>query len=70
MIFIMIVMTFIGNSMAINYHLIHTLGFLYRKSSVSANAQLPVCFHPWTSSLSIGLSILLWTPLCHVYIPY
>ena len=32
-------------------------GFLYISSSGSANAQLPGCFHPWTFSLNIGLTM-------------
>ena len=61
MIFIMIVVTIIGIFMAINYflnNLNNTLGFLYRSSSNSANAQLPGCFRPWTFSLNIRLSML------------
>ena len=46
MIFIIIVVTIIGIFMAINYHLIYILGFLYISSSGSANAQLPGCFSP------------------------
>ena len=70
MIFIMILVTIIGNFMAINYFLNYTLGFLYRNSSGSANAQLPGCVHPWTFSLNIRLNVYLWSHLCHVYIPY
>ena len=43
--------------MAINYLLIHTLGFLYLSYSGSAKAQLPGCFWPWTFSLTIGLNM-------------
>ena len=43
--------------MAINYLLIHTLGFLYISNSGSTNAQLPGCFRPWTCSLNIGLNM-------------
>ena len=56
-IFIMIVVTFIGIFMAINYLLIYTLGFLYKSSYGSANAQLPGCCRPWTFSLNSGLNI-------------
>ena len=56
--------------MAINYFLNYTLGFLYLSSPVSANAQLPECFalghFPWV----LDWICFLWTPLCHVYIPY
>ena len=44
--------------MAINYHLIYTLGVRYISSSGSANVQLPGCFRPWTFSLNIGLNTL------------
>ena len=54
----MIVVTITGIFMAINYHLIYTLGFLYISNSGSANAQLPGCFCPWAFSLNIGLNIL------------
>ena len=57
MIFIMIVVTFTGIFMAINYLLIYTLGFLYISNSGSANAQFPGCFCPWTFSLNIGLNM-------------
>ena len=43
--------------MAINYILIYTLGFLYISNFVSANAQLPGCFCPWTFSLDIGFNM-------------
>ena len=43
--------------MAINYLLIHTLGFLYISNSGSANTLLPGCFCPWTFSLNIGLNM-------------
>ena len=43
--------------MAINYHLIFTLGNLYISNSGSANAQLPECFCPWIFSLNIGLNM-------------
>ena len=43
--------------MAINYLLIYTLGFRYKSYSVSANAQLPGCFRPYTFSLNIGSNI-------------
>ena len=56
MIFIMIVVNIIGIFMALNYHLIYTLGFLYISCSGSANAQLPGCFRPWTFSFNIGLN--------------
>ena len=56
MIFIMIVVTIIGILMAINYFLNYTLGFLYLRSSGSANAQLPGYFRTWTFSLNIGLN--------------
>ena len=56
-IFILIVVTIIGIFMALNYLLIYTLGFLYKSSSGSANAQLPGCFRPWTFSLNIGLNM-------------
>ena len=57
MILIMTVVTIIEIFKAINYLLIHTLGFLYISISGSANAQLPGCFRPWTFSLNIGLNI-------------
>ena len=68
--YFMIVVTIIGIFMAINNFLNYTLGSLYLSSSGSANAQLPGCFRPRTFSLNIGLNMFLWTPLCHVYIPY
>ena len=51
------VMTISEIFMAINYPLIYNLGFLYISNSGSANAQLPVCFCPWTFSLNIGLNM-------------
>ena len=57
MIFIMIVVTIIGIFIAINYLLIYSLGFLYLRSSGSANTQLPGCFRLWTFSLNIGLNM-------------
>ena len=41
---------------SLNYLLIYTLGFLHISSPGSANAQLPVWFHPWTF-LNIGLNM-------------
>ena len=58
MIFIMIVVTIIGDFMVSDYFLNYTLGFLYLSSSASANAQLPGCFRHWTFALTIGLNML------------
>ena len=57
MIFIMIVVTIIGIFMAIDYLLTYTLGFLYKSSSGSANAQLLGCFRHWIFSLNSGLNM-------------
>ena len=43
--------------MAINYLLIYALGFLYLRSSGSADTQLPGCFRPWTFFLNIGFNM-------------
>ena len=68
--FIMIVVNIIGNFMANNYLLIYTLGFLYISSSGSANAQLPGCFRPGHSPWILDWTCFIWTPSCHVYIPF
>ena len=70
MIFIMIVVTITGIFMAINYLLIYTLGFLYISNSGYANAQLPGRFSPGHSHWILDWTCFLWTPLCHVCIPY
>ena len=44
--------------MAIHYVLNYILGCLYLSSPDSVNAQLPVCFRPWTFFLNIGLNML------------
>ena len=53
-IFIIILVTNIGISMAIHYFLNYILDFLCQSSSGSANAQLPGCLGPWTLSLYLG----------------
>ena len=70
MIFIIIFVIIIGIFMAINYFLNYTLGFLSLSSSGSANAQLPDVSAPGHSSWILEWTCYLWTPLCHVYIPY
>ena len=70
MIFIMINVTIIGIFMSIHYFLNYTLGFLYLSSSGSANAQVSGSFAPGHSPWILDWICFLWTPLCHVYIPY
>ena len=73
MIFIIIVVAIIEFLMAINYLLVHTLGFLYIRSSGSANVQLPGCFRPWTFSLKIGLNmfpLVSFVPCLHSLLGY
>ena len=64
MIFIMIVV------MAIYYVLDYTLGIIYVSSSGSANAQPLDVSAPGHSPWILDWTYNLWTPLCHVYIPY
>ena len=59
MIFNMIVVTITAIFMVIKCFLNYDFGFLYLRSSDSANSQLPGCFRPWTFSLNIGLNVLL-----------
>ena len=56
--------------MAINYLLIYTLGFLYINSSGSANVQPLDVSAPGHSPWILNWTCFLFTPLCHVYIPY
>ena len=68
--FIMIVMTIIGIFMANNYLLNYTLGFIYLSSLVLQMLNSLDVSVPGHSLWIVDWTCYLWTPLCHVYIPF
>ena len=63
------IVTITGIFMAIIYLLIYTLLSLYISNSGSAKNSLDVSA-PGLSPWIFSWTCFLWTPLCHVYIPY